>query len=498
LKDEKKIHRRDRAAPQIGTRVLCVSLFETAAVGSVVRTSCVVRCSIADRENRYEDAHRDLGAPAAPARVLRLFLRLPLLLALLIGINQVAHRAIASWFVNRAAHAASLSGNSSAELTAHLRRAMELDPENPRYPALLARAQQYSLASGDTAEVLRLSERAAALGPRRANLWVELGSAYEWAGHQDRAQRAFEHALALFPDSPQINWQLANYSLRANHVHTAASYLRVCILQDASLRRPAFDLAWRATGDARFVPNEVLPADIPAQLAYLDYVADTARLDAAADVWAQLRNAGLAFPPTAAFHYLDALRDAHRIAEMDAAWTALAARHADGIPRRGPGENLMVNGDFETEPINGGFDWLVMEAPGVTVRTVSSFFYTGGRSLEIRFHDKENISYAHVVQFVPVRSGAHYHFVAHLRAEGITSDRGPHIEIRDHFDPAALRVTLPEVLGSAGWSAYSIDFKTGPATSLLAVRVLRAPSPKFLRGFRGTLWLDQVSLVPIP
>ncbi len=457
------------------------------------------RCSITRCENNFsDDARRASLALPTSTRVLHFVLRFFLFFALLFGIYQVGRRATASWFVSRATRAASLPDNPAQEIAAYLRRAIEFDPDDPRHPALLARALQYSLEGGDIADVLRLSERAAALGPHRANLWVDLAAAYEWAGRQDAAQHAFQHALALFPNSPQINWQLGNYSLRSDRIHEAAGYLRTCVLRDPSLRRPAFDLAWRATGDASFVLNEVLPPATPAQLAYLDYLADTARLAAAADVWAQLREAGLDFDPAAAFHYLDALRDGRRIAEFDAAWTALAAQHPDKLPRRGPGENLIVNGDFETEPVNGGLDWLMMEVQGVTAHTVSSVFYSGGRSLEIRFSDSGNISYAHVVEFVPVRPSTRYRFVAHLRADGITTDSGPRLELRDHFDPAALLVTLPEILGSASWSAYSVEFTTGPATKLLAVRVLRPPSEKFLHEFRGTLWLDNVSLVGTP
>jgi hypothetical protein len=425
-------------------------------------------------------------------------LRLLLLLTLLLGIYQVVRRAAASWFVSRATRAASLPGNASPEITANLRRAIQFDPDDPRHPALLARALQYSLEGGNIADVLGFSERAAVLGPHRANAWADLGAAYEWAGRADAAQRAYAQALTLFPNSPEINWQLGNYALRSDSIHEAAAFLRTCVLRDASLRRPAFDLAWRATGDPAFVLNEVVPPDTLARLAYLDYLTDTARLDAAADVWARLRDAGLAFDPAAAFHFLDALRDHRRIAELDAAWNALAARHPEKLPPRGPGENILVNGGFETEPVNGGLDWLVMEVPGVAARTVSSVFYSGGRSLEIRFRDTANISYAHVVQFVPVRPSTRYRFVGYLRAERVTSDSGPRFELRDHFDPAALLVTLPEILGSASWSAYSVEFTTGPATSLLAIRLLRMPSEKFPREFRGTIWLDQLSLVRVP
>ncbi len=424
-------------------------------------------------------------------------MRLLLLLASLQGIVQVARRAAASWYVGRASRAASLPGNTSPEIAFNLRRAMQMDPDDPRHPALLARALQYSLESGEIESVIHLSERAVALGPHRASLWVDLGSVYEWAGRTDAASRAYARALALYPRSPEMNWQLGNYAMRGNRIHEAAGFLRTCVLRDASLRRPAFDLAWRATGDAAFVLNEVVPTDTLARLAYLDYLSDTARLAAAADVWVRLRDAGLAFDPAAAFRYLDALREHRRTAELASAWTALAARHPDKLPGRGPGENLIVNGDFETEPVNGGLDWRVMEMQGVAARTVADVFYSGGRSLEIRFSDTGNISYEHVVEFVPVRPRTRYRFVGYLRAEHITSDSGPRFELRDVDAPAALQVNLPQILGSASWSAYSSEFTTGPVTSLLAVRLLRAPSEKFVREFRGAVWLDQLSLVPV-
>jgi tetratricopeptide (TPR) repeat protein len=457
-----------------------------------------MRCSIPREEiNRSDIDGRCTAAPPRAARALQLVLRLLLLLALIYGIYQVVRRAAASWFVSRASHAASQPGNPSPEIAVNLRRAMQWDPDDPRHPALLARALQFSLEGGNIADVLRLSERAAALGPHRASVWVNLGAVYEWGGHAAAAQRAYAHALALFPNSPEINWQLGNYALRSDRIHEAAAYLRTCVLRDAALRRPAFDLAWRATGDAVFVLNEVVPAETHAQLAYLDYLSDTARMDSAAGVWARLRDAGFAFEPNVAFRYLDALIEHRRTAELDAAWTALAARYPDKLPRRGPGENLMVNGDFETAPVNGGLDWRVMETPGVVVRTVSSVFYSGGRSLEIEFADTENIAYGQVVQFVLVRPRTRYRFSAYLRAERITTDSGPRLQIHEPHNPASPPVTLPQVLGKMSWAAGTAEFVTGPQTTLLTVRVVRLPSEKFQKQFRGTVWLDHLSLVPI-
>jgi hypothetical protein len=328
-------------------------------------------------------------------------------------------------------------------------------------------------------------------------LWADLGAAYEWAGRDDAAQRAYARAFALFPNSPEINWRLGNYALRSGRLHEAAGFLRVCVLRDAALRRPAFDLAWRASGDAAFVFEEIVPPDSRSRLAYLDYLADTARFDAAATVWERLRDSGFAFDPAAAFQYFDVLLEQRRGAEIEAAWSDLAAAHPARIPARGAGGNLLVNGDFESEPVDGGLDWRVAPMPGVELRTVTSAFYSGTHSLEIRFVGTENLAYGNVRQFVPVQPNTRYRFTGHLRAEGITTDSGPRLQIYEPNNPAAPGVALPAALGTSTWSAYTTEFVTGPQTTLLLVRVLREPSGKFLRQFRGTVWVDRLSLVEV-
>lgn len=413
------------------------------------------------------------------------------------GMFHTMRRAAVSWFVARATHSAGLPGEQSAEIRKNLRLAAALDAADPRLASLLARSLQFSLDAEDVEEVIRLYERAAALGPHRAQLWVDLGSAYEWLGRSTDARRAYERARFLFPNSPEINWQLGNFAIRAGHRQEAAAFLRTCVLRSPEFRRPAFDLAWRATQDAAYVLNEVVPAQTEALLAYLIFLSETGRLEAAGEAWFRLRAKGLAFEPARAFRYLDALIEQNRTAELSAAWAALAEAFPGKIPPRGPGENLLVNGDFESEPVNGGLDWRLIPMPGVEVRPVTLVFQHGTHALEIRFADTENINYAHVVQFVPVEPNRRYRLSGYLRAEGITSDSGPRVQIHSPREPALPPVTLPDVLGSTPWSRISAEFVTGPETSLLSVRLIRLPSERFSGAFRGTVWMDDLSLVPL-
>jgi hypothetical protein len=97
-----------------------------------------------------------------------------------------------------------------------------------------------------------------------------------------------------------------------------------------------------------------------------------------------------------------------------------------------------------------------------------------------------------------MRPGTRYRFTAYLRAAGITTDSGPRLQIHEPHNPAFPPVTLPQVLGKMSWTAGTAEFVSGPDTTLLTVRVIRVPSEKFPRQFRGNVWLDHLSLVPIP
>ena len=98
---------------------------------------------------------------------------------------------------------------------------------------------------------------------------------------------------------------------------------------------------------------------------------------------------------------------------------------------------------------------------------------------------------------LPSSRSHRYHFAAYLRLEGISTDSGIRFAIYDAFHPAALQILSPDLVGSHPWSLVEADLVTGPETHLLIIALRRVPSWKFDNKLRGTVWVDDVSLVPV-
>ena len=69
-------------------------------------------------------------------------------------------------------------------------------------------------------------------------------------------------------------------------------------------------------------------------------------------------------------------------------------------------------------------------------------------------------------------------------------------EIVDLKDLAHVNILTPNETGSLPWTLEQVDFTTGPQTHLIVIRLVRKPSQRLDNRLRGTVWIDDVSLVP--
>ena len=167
--------------------------------------------------------------------------------------------ALAGWF-------------SSQGTPAGFRIAMRIAPWNAENYAGLARSLERPLNPENLSEVIHLYEKAVKLNPHNAGYWTRLGNAYEWDGRDEDAQHAYSQALSLAPGSPAVNWVAANYYLREGFADRALVLLQRAILLEPDLRRPAFDLAWRATQDGNLIADKMIPRQPDIHFEYLNYL----------------------------------------------------------------------------------------------------------------------------------------------------------------------------------------------------------------------------------
>ena len=374
-----------------------------------------------------------------------------------------------------------------------IQSAIRWDPFNPAYYDALG-TLMHLYANGDNSnEIVRLYESAARLSPHDAQLWADLGNGYDWAGRSNAALDAFHRARDLFPNSPEINWRLANFYVRAGKIPEALQALRMVLIEDPTARRKVFTLATNATRGTEAI-LQALPPRAPDFFDYLNFRIENGDIDSAEEVWARVLRLNLPFDLPDAFPYFDALIQHRELEQLPATWSALAQRFPAKIHGTVPSSNLVTNGGFESDILNGGFDWRVIPTEGAAVNLDSAGAFEGSRALRIAFQASRNIDYGHVFQYVPVHENSRYRFSAHMRAQGITTDSGPRMQVCDAYNVNKVFMSTENLVGNSDWSEQRGEFTTGADTHLLLVRVVRPASSKLDNQIAGTVWIDSVRL----
>jgi len=405
-----------------------------------------------------------------------------LLLSLILCIYQAGRRGIGDWYFRRASPAS-------------IQTAIKWDGDNPQYYDALGTLINFYAVSPNLDESVKLFESATRLSPLDAHYWSDLGAAHDWAGQTNDAVSAFRRALRLFPNSPEINWRFANFAFRSHRIPEALRALQVVLAGNNPSHREVFHLLANATRDDRAI-LEMLPPQTSVFFDYLNFEMEAGNVLAAEQAWLRLLQLKLPFNLRQAFPYLDALIRHREPDRLAAAWSALAERFSDQIGPLVTKPNLVANGSFERDLLDGGMDWRVVPVEGAVAGLDSRGTFEGTRALRVEFSGKRNLDYEHVFQYVAVRPNTRYRFSGAMRVSGITTDSGPRFQVFDAFDMQKLFLSTENMVGTSGWSSQQLEFKTKADTRLLMVRVARPPSEKLDNQISGTVWIDQISLNP--
>jgi tetratricopeptide (TPR) repeat protein len=381
---------------------------------------------------------------------------------------------------------ASLYGGK-AEFAA-LRQAARLDPWNADYRNNLGR--YYALAARDPAASLEPYRAALQLNPHSARYWFDLASAYQVLGDVPQQTRALEHAIDADPTTPDVAWEAANLYLVQGEDRKALREFRVVLENEPNLAPAAIQLCWRIQPDAAALLRDVVPVRSEAYVAFLDLLMRKQETAGAAKVWAAMVASPQPFELRYANEYLEYLLNHHEVEQARLVWRQAAPRF--GFSGYLPSErNLIVNGDFSLDVLNGGFDWRYEKQPSVTLTLDPSDFHGGHRSLLITF-DGPGVVDAGIRQFVVVQPDTRYQFSAYYKNGEIEGAGGPHFTIQD-FYTRAIYYDSDDLKEAGFWKSASGDFTTGADSKLLVLHVRRVPEGSPIR---GKLWVDDFRLVP--
>ena len=370
----------------------------------------------------------------------------------------------------------------------NLQKAIRLEPANAEYRELVGR--NLALSGANLDDAISTYRTAVHLNPYEARYWLDLAGAYQVAGRTSEQEESVEHAVEADPTTPNVAWEAANFFLVQGDRERALRHFRVVLANDPEAVDSALQLCWRATRDANQILDQALPRRPDLYLSFLRLLVSKQEVAAAENVWNHLIGLQQTFPTKLAFPYFRLLIAKQEVTAAQAAWQQLANVNPSlqaYLPSR---ENLIVNGGFEENVLNGGFDWWDESKPHATLAIDTGEFHGGTRSLSVTF-DGQNPPEAGIVQFIPVRPNTPYEFSAECRTEELETASGPRFAITDAYTNAPYVLT-DDSLGTNPWRLQEARFQTGPDTHLLLLKIVRQPAAPLIR---GKLWIDDLRLV---
>lgn len=370
-----------------------------------------------------------------------------------------------------------------------LQRAVRLSPRNADYRHRLGRYLEF--VAEDPQAAVESLRAAVVLNPYDAHYWFDLAGAYQVMGDVTSQRTALDHALQAEPTAPDVAWEAANFFLIDGEIDRALSEFSVVIANEISLVDASLRACWRVRPDADALLRNVVPARTDSLIAFSNVLRSQKNVDGVIKTWDKLALLHQPFGRRDLFDVVTYFIEAHRPDAAMTVWkkTADVMGLAGYMPTE---DNLVVNGDFDLDILNGGFDWTYSNRPGVRPVLDPSDFRQGHRSLSLTF-EGPGINNAGIQELIPVQGPNTYDFSAFYKSEDFEGAGGPAIVLRDFYTGAMLYAS-DSLRDADFWKEVHSKVTVPAATTLLLLGIERFPAGSPIR---GKLWLDGFQLSPI-
>jgi tetratricopeptide (TPR) repeat protein len=401
----------------------------------------------------------------------------------------------AVWFCYAGSKHALASYYAASSHPENWERATRIEPDNAETWYRLGRFRQLDFDNADLPLAISYYRQAVQLNPRSPYYKLDLAGALEMAGNNGETDSYFRAAQAAYPISAEVSWKYGNFLLRQNRLPEAYAEIHRAAMVDPKLIPLAVSRVWHSDPDIHLLLDQVLPDTAEAYSEALSFLADVQDPTAAIEVWRRLIAKNPHTDLKWGIKLTDMLVAQEKFEEAGTVWRQAISPSAGPAPAS-TGNSLVYDGGFEKDISGGGFGWWQRDVMGADFDFDTDEKHAGSRSARLIFDGTKNLSYEDLFQYVLVSPGTHYHFQGFVRTDQISTESGMRFEIVDPKDSQHLDVFTPNQTGTLPWTLEQVDFTTGPETHLILVRLVRKPSQHLDNKLRGTVWIDDVTIVP--
>jgi hypothetical protein len=320
-----------------------------------------------------------------------------------------------------------------------------------------------------------------------------LGEALADAGKTQEAGYCFRRAIALAPLSPQIELRAANFYFRIGSIGEGLALESRILNQTSDFDEMMFRSSMRMT-DAKSVLAAGIGSNARAVRAFFDFLIRNGSRSDLEETWHWMDSRGFAAPKQSR-EWADWLLTAKHPGEAASVW----ATHLALNPAEYEKSNWIDNGGFEQDWSGQAFEWTSLPCPGVSIAADSKAGHTGGRALRLEVDAVDNLDFHHFFQRSWLKPGR-YRLEGWVRTREFTTDQGIGLRAVASVEgrEPAIDAFTPPVSGTQEWTRIAQDFTVGTPGRLVEVQIVRKPSWAFDNQPRGTAWVDDVRVVPLP
>jgi hypothetical protein len=360
------------------------------------------------------------------------------------------------------------------------------DSELDKYrhiPDALYAIGSHAWLNNDTRLATRFFIRAVKQNVFDMDAWLKLAQAEIVLGDEDAARNILQFSRNLTGNIYRWKWDqilLANELGMEKIVFGNINFL----IQHRKKLQDAFQLL-----DAHLDRNvmwSINVLDTENLIPFMEWLMRWDRVDDARIAWDKIIEDGIHDKTIRSryIHFLVSKKQVERAAEI----RVLGGGNVEG----------MTNAGFEKEITGRGFDWRFTpdKKNQWTIRRTLAGNFSGEHCLKITFEGKENISFGHLYQIVPVAPKTRYRLTYRWRSRNITTDQGPFVDIYG-YDCKGFYTQGPMMFDTHQWGTQNVEFETPEDCHAVVVRLHRRPSRRFDNKIAGKLWLDEFKLEKI-
>jgi tetratricopeptide (TPR) repeat protein len=401
----------------------------------------------------------------------------------------------AIWFCYAGGKHALASHYAASPSPENWERATRIEPDNPQPWYQLGRFRELDFDNADVPLAISYYQRAIQLNPRSPFYKLDLAGTLEMAGNNGEADNYFRAAQAAYPISAEVSWKYGNFLLRQNRLPEAYAEIHRAVMVDSNLIPLAVSRVWHSDPDIQLLLDQVLPETPGAYTQALTFLTDTQDPAAALEVWRRLTGKDPHPDLKWVFMLTDMLVAQEKFEEAGTVWRQAVGNYP-GTTSAYAANSLVYDGGFEKDISGGGFGWRQSDAKGADFDFDTDIKHSGSRSARLVFDGTENLSYEDLLQYVLVSPATRYRFQGFMRTDQVSTESGMRFEIVAPKDQSHLEVVTPNETGTLPWTMEQVDFTTGPSTHLILIRLARRPSERLDNKLRGTVWIDDITIVP--